>query len=139
MVLHDVVPGLYDATPCSVLTYGMVVPGRQYGVRGQRRVYFPISLRHCYAMSGTKLAYRPTPPGTEQAHGAIGLRACYAKSGTELAYAGGCPYACCQAVRLSMQVKVGAPLSAYALDAGCPVLTYVSCYRPTRMIRDVWY
>eukprot|EP00961_Rhodomonas_salina_P295575 3935586-Rhodomonas_salina.1 len=63
-----------------------------------------ISLRICYVMPGTDMAYAPRCllqycPGTSAT---ILLRACYAMSGTDLAYAA---------------------ISAYALATRCPVLT----------------
>eukprot|EP00961_Rhodomonas_salina_P049103 659164-Rhodomonas_salina.1 len=53
----------------------MVLPEKQQAGL-QQRVCAPISLRGCYAKSGTEIAY-----------GFIGLRTCYAMSGADLPYA----------------------------------------------------
>eukprot|EP00961_Rhodomonas_salina_P080365 1081141-Rhodomonas_salina.4 len=62
-----------------------------YAVSGTSLAYAAISLGPCYAMSGTDLAYG-TMPCPCQRTGAISLRACYATSGTDLAVAA---YAVC--------------------------------------------
>eukprot|EP00961_Rhodomonas_salina_P154159 2076502-Rhodomonas_salina.1 len=69
------------AVELTILAVAAVWRGTRLG-KAEARYKTAISLRACYAMSGTDIGYI-----------AIGLRTCYAMSGTELAYAT-CPVRC---------------------------------------------
>eukprot|EP00961_Rhodomonas_salina_P134844 1813766-Rhodomonas_salina.1 len=73
-----------------------------YAMSGTEIPYDAISLRACYAMSGTEIPYGDISlracyamSGTEIRYGAISLRACYAMSGTEIPYGTISLRACC--------------------------------------------
>eukprot|EP00961_Rhodomonas_salina_P261626 3535963-Rhodomonas_salina.3 len=90
------------------------------------RVSSPISLRACYAISGTGIAYGAISlracyaiSGTDLAYGAISLRACYAMSGTDLAY--------------------GASSGGSSNSSNTAAAGRILGYFPTRLLRDVRY
>eukprot|EP00961_Rhodomonas_salina_P039030 524591-Rhodomonas_salina.2 len=97
-------------------------------------------------MSGTELRYAATStnalfPKKDQGgtRPAIPLRACYAMSGTDLAY--GAPTRVLCDVRYCDSVWSCAMCATNLVYGAmmCALLPWVSCYRPTRLLRDVRY
>eukprot|EP00961_Rhodomonas_salina_P084083 1130297-Rhodomonas_salina.5 len=106
---------------------------------GRMVVQVCISLRACYAVSGTELAYGATGCyyGGSEPHSlfrrrvgsAISLRPSYAMSGADIAYGA--------TTRLLRDVRYWHSVWCFCASATrCPVLPYgVRCYRPTRATR----